>query len=328
MPSATLSGPVAAQHEASAPVDPLARSSAISTPALSPPLLIATDGGASTAAVVRIASAIANRRGGVVDALVVEPPFPAPVTGVHFNDTLLEQESIPPGTRLGRVRDQLREGLRGKQWGLHVEFGRAGPTIARAASESGARLIVLGLGREHSLPRLFGETTAERVLRHASVPVLAVSPEARALPHTAVAAIDFSPASIRAALATRDLLEPPATLCLVHVRKVDDQPASDVEGWGEVYDAGVSIQLERLGEQLALPGVSVQGRIDNGSVARAMLQIAREMGADLIACGSHGAHVLDRWILGSVAARLLRASSCSVLVAPAHGTYESEEMSK
>jgi nucleotide-binding universal stress UspA family protein len=315
---------VGAQPKGPTLVDPLARSAATSAPALSPPVLIAIDGGASTGAVVRIANAIASRSGGVVDALVVEPPFPAPVAGVHFNDAVLEQESIPPGTRLGHVRDQLRDGLRDMQWGLHVEFGRTGPTIARAADESGARLIILGLGRAHSLPHFFRETTAERVLHHSGVPVLAVSTGARGLPHTAVVAIDFSPASVQAALVTRDLLEPPASLCLVHVRTADDQPASDVEGWGEVYDAGVAIQLERLGERLARPGVRVHGRIDNGPVARAILQVALENGADLIACGAHSAHLIDRWLLGSVAARLLRTSACSVLVAPSQRTYESE----
>jgi nucleotide-binding universal stress UspA family protein len=324
MSSATLSPPVTTQSERAVLLDPLSRAGVIGGTAPAAPILVATDGSSSAAAAVDFAAALAARNGGVVDALVVELPFPAPVSGVHFDESEL-RDAIPPRTRLSRVRDQLVHALAGTRWGLHVEFGRIGPTIARAAGAVGARLIALGLSRDHRGRRPLGDVIAARVLRHAQVPVLAVVPGRDGLPHTAVVAVDFSPSSIRAAAAARDLLEPPATLWLLHVLAPFDQPVSDVEGWSAVYEAGVSIELEKLGEQLAADGLRVETRLENGPVARALLRVAREVGADLVACGSHGGSTFTRLVLGSVAAEVLREANCSVLVAPPHDVHATVE---
>jgi hypothetical protein len=67
-------------------------------------------------------------------------------------------------------------------------------------------LIVMGLGSHGVLARLMHRETTLRVIRNARVPVLAVPSDAVELPRTAVAAIDFTPASEDAARAALDVL--------------------------------------------------------------------------------------------------------------------------
>ncbi len=52
-----------------------------------------------------------------------------------------------------------------------------------------------------------------------------------------------------------------------------------------------------------------------GKPADEILEVAREIGADLIIVGSHNLHGLERLILGSVSEKIVRNAQCSVEVA-------------
>ncbi|CAN5871520.1 hypothetical protein BH11MYX2_BH11MYX2_08540 [soil metagenome] len=54
-----------------------------------------------------------------------------------------------------------------------------------------------------------------------------------------------------------------------------------------------------------------------GHPANEILQIAEELGADLIMIGSHGKTGLERLVLGSVSERVVREAKCPVMVARA-----------
>jgi nucleotide-binding universal stress UspA family protein len=59
----------------------------------------------------------------------------------------------------------------------------------------------------------------------------------------------------------------------------------------------------------------VETKIANALPADAILRTAQETGADLIAMGTHGRSGFNRWMMGSVAERVLRESRIPVLVA-------------
>lgn len=81
---------------------------------------------------------------------------------------------------------------------------------------------------------------------------------------------------------------------------------------------------DALGEltlELARRGARVRTRIaPAGQVDETILAVAREEAVDLIALTSHGRRGLERWFLGSVAERLLRASPVPVLLVRASPT--------
>jgi nucleotide-binding universal stress UspA family protein len=248
-------------------------------------------------------------------AVTVLEPLPVSVADVTLGPpTLVYQQEITDGL-LSSIEMQLVRGG-GKNWKLAVQFGRAAPVIARYAREAHADLIVLGLGKHGKLARLGGAETAARVVRLSEVPVLAVGESTRGLPHTAVVAMDFGESSMRAAREALALLQPPGRLHLVHVRwAVNGQTLGD-SAWERTYADGVQRGFERVVRELAVrDDIQITTEFVKGAVLETLLLVAKKVSADVIAAGSHSQTVIDRMIIGSTPAQLLRAAPHSVLIA-------------
>jgi nucleotide-binding universal stress UspA family protein len=65
-----------------------------------------------------------------------------------------------------------------------------------------------------------------------------------------------------------------------------------------------------------LGGVQIETRVVEALPVDGILQVARDISADLIAMGTHGRSGFNRLMLGSVAERVLRASEVPVLTVP------------
>jgi nucleotide-binding universal stress UspA family protein len=315
MPSANEDAAAAAHALASEETDPLARSAVGVERRSTAPIVVAVDGSRAAGAALRVAAALADRDRAPVEAVLLEGIAPSG-SGMSLCADVLRQASLAENTRLGRVRRQLCAILETHAWNLHVEFGSFGPAVTNVARSTDAWLIVLGLTRQRPARRLLGSGAVARVLQSAQIPVLAVAATARELPHVAVAAIDFSPASLRAARVARDLLARPGTLHLVHVRAARAERASEIEGWGAVAEAGVSLKLEELASELAADGVSVVAKLASGALIGALLGATRDVSAELIACGAHSVSAIDRFLVGHVPLELLQRVECSMLLAP------------
>lgn len=66
-------------------------------------------------------------------------------------------------------------------------------------------------------------------------------------------------------------------------------------------------------------GVPIRGIVKQGETWRTIIDTAAEIGAGMIVMGTHGRRGLPRALLGSVAEKVVRTSSCPVLtVHPGH----------
>ena len=82
----------------------------------------------------------------------------------------------------------------------------------------------------------------------------------------------------------------------------------------EVDDAAAAYLL-RMGREVRLKGVpDVAGRLVHGNPGLAITDFAQEVPNNLVAMATHGRSGMGRWILGSVADRLVRHSGDPVLV--------------
>jgi nucleotide-binding universal stress UspA family protein len=72
--------------------------------------------------------------------------------------------------------------------------------------------------------------------------------------------------------------------------------------------------LWALADSLGAEGLRVDWLAAEGQAAEAIVQRAREVGADLIAMTTHGRSELARHVLGSVADEVMRRADCPVLV--------------
>jgi nucleotide-binding universal stress UspA family protein len=142
-------------------------------------------------------------------------------------------------------------------------------------------------------------------------------------------AVDFSRFSRRAldwALALARWHGARITVLHVHQLFMPAGGAGALAGPGVVpvglTDADRASLLERLNEFVAaarVAAVSVETLVHEApNVPRAIIEAAREDHADLIALGTHGRSGFDRWVLGSVAEKVVRTAACPVLTVPVH----------
>jgi nucleotide-binding universal stress UspA family protein len=78
--------------------------------------------------------------------------------------------------------------------------------------------------------------------------------------------------------------------------------------------------LENLGKELAGGNFAVRTRLASGAPYEEILKISRRENADLIVMGTHGRTGFTHVMLGSVAEKVVRLSTCPVLTVPDSAT--------
>lgn len=189
------------------------------------------------------------------------------------------------------------------------------------AAELGADLIVVGATAGGALHRLLG-STADRVVRRAACPVLVVRGEPAMPPARVLAPVDLSPLSAEVFRTGLERLgglpgnvpEIEALFVLSPIqRQVSPQFAP------EQVDRFAEEELERF--VTAHAGDAARGRVRCqvrvGTAREEILAEIADRQPDLVLLGTHGHGGFDRFVIGSVAADIMREAPCSVLVVPA-----------
>lgn len=285
-----------------------------------PRVLLATDGTSETDDAARVAIHQARRLGARLQVVAAADGAPPVNIGREIQWVSTDEAQTDEELAVGnRVRESLRTILGdAADWDLNVRRGVTADVIADAARESGADIIVMGRGKPRGLVRMMGEELTLQVVRQASTPVLAVRAGGAAIAHTAVAAVDFSAASIVAARAASRLLEPGPDgrrrLILLHV---------PIRGDDEL-DASTLRQFARLESMLAAgqpsagaAPLAIERHITTGNVHGAIQALVAAEDAQIVALGTHGRGFLERLFVGSAAISMLRDADVSVLISPA-----------
>jgi nucleotide-binding universal stress UspA family protein len=281
-------------------------------------IVIATDGTPQSDGAVRVGRALAQRDGVTAELLSVIEPVPifptdiVPPADVELTELLREGRA----DALLRQRDRTHPGIR--VWPFDIKTGPRVETIAARAERADASMILLGIGAHGVAARLMQRETAVRVMRAARCPVLALPSDAWGVPHSAVAAVDFTESSDRAALTALSLLGHRGTLYLAHVQPRLTIPQGDSRPWDQITNGdSVLGRLQALEARLAPPpSVRVEHVLLHGEPAHELVAFAAEHRVDMIAAGTHGRSALERLVLGSVSTSLIRTAACWVLVAP------------
>lgn len=196
--------------------------------------------------------------------------------------------------------------------------------ILAQAARLRSDLIVMGTHGRSGFERLFLGSTAEKVLRKASCPVMTVPPKAPdAMPAGPVpfakilCAIDFSLSSESALEYAISLAQQAkGTLALVHAIDLppvyyDFSPPAviDLDAWAnEARQRLRAMVPDAVRTSCDVREVVAQGRAD-----REILNIAGTLGADLIVMGVQGRGAADLFFLGSTTHRVLCEAHCAVL---------------
>ncbi|HEU4643112.1 MAG TPA: universal stress protein [Gemmatimonadaceae bacterium] len=279
---------------------------------------------------LRVARLLSLRTGASVQVLSVLPPEAAYLIPADLFPLPPEYERDRGMVRLRGLERQMGEVLGEERvWPAELLFGDAPRVIAEAARARRAKLIIMGIGRHDPTSRLLAGETTVHTIRHAGVPVLAVAGDGARLPATAVAAVDFSPASVHAVEQALELLAPPATLHLVHVWPQIETVHPLLHQRLLEYEHTLPERFARLRQLLAVPaGITVQETATTGTTVEELLAFARATRAELLIAGRQSHPILERLTMGSVTAALLRGSTCSVLVAPEPGVRDVDRIER
>ncbi|HLX09582.1 MAG TPA: universal stress protein [Thermoanaerobaculia bacterium] len=217
-----------------------------------------------------------------------------------------------------RLQEQaVRVGIEsGELAGVQPLEGAPHRVLVAAAEEAGADLIVVGAAESWgSLSKLLG-STADRVIRAATCPVVATRGELVVPPRRVVIAVDLSPAA-------GDAMRCGLRVLAAIGGGPGGHPHTAVEA---LLVTAAGQEIERRAEDSLKsfvdshspdPGWHVTGRVRGGAVAHAeILARCRDAVPDLIVLGTHGRGGFERFLIGSVSESVLRHAQGSLLVIP------------
>jgi nucleotide-binding universal stress UspA family protein len=278
-------------------------------------ILVATDFSTRSDRAMRRASLLAGKLG-------------ARLTLVHVVDadqppSLVTTDEVAASRLLEQLARTLREvdGL-DADWAVRVDDVYAG--ILAAAEESSADLIVIGPHRSR-LSDVFVGTTAERVVRRSTRPLLVAVEVPSAHHRGTLLALDFDEASkfaARKALAmgvfdhtevvVMHAFDAPAE----NYMKRALEPSVEIAEYVQVEGKAASKELRALLAALELPPSAQTVASIKGSPARTILEAAQRTDSDLIVLGTNQRKGFERALIGSVTADVIRDAHRDVLIIP------------
>lgn len=278
-------------------------------------ILVATDFSTRSDRALRRASLIASRVG-------------AKLTLAHIIDSdraeaLIEAERTAVSAVLADTASILRnnDGV-DADWRIEVDDVHAG--VLTAADEVSADLIVIGPHRSR-LREIFVGTTAERVTRLSTRPLLVAVETPSAHHRKTLLALDFDEASEAAARAALAMgIFDRTQVVVMHAFDAPAQgmmkrsmlPPGQVSTYVDEKRDTAGEQLQSLLGCLGLPRTGQNVVSMKGSPARTILDLAKEIDSDLIVLGTNQRKGFERALVGSVTADVIRGAHRDVLIIP------------
>jgi universal stress protein A len=191
-----------------------------------------------------------------------------------------------------------------------IESGTPHAGVLSVADATRAGLIVLGPGR-----------TADRVVRHATVPALIAHPSR---PGIVVGTSDFSDPSLPALeAAASEAQRRGSRLQILHIVDVGIFALAGAGGGALPGASGISLPAidelvmaaqSRLRDALTRFAIDGEAVVKVGPAASTIVDHTASPPAELVVVGTHGRTGLSRLTLGSTAEAVIRSAPCSVLV--------------
>ena len=228
--------------------------------------------------------------------------------------------------RMSEATDQLadlkqRSLRRHLRVGTRIATGIPSVEINQAAEDEDSDVIVVGTRGKSGLAHVLLGSTAERVIRTARCPVLAVHMTESSAPrevacHRLLVPIDGSDCSLDALEYAAVIARPAkASIDVLHVL----EPVS--YGLDFTFDnaqqrahlrESMKKKVDQLCMALAASGLTVKGHVVGGLAVDSILSQAKALSSDVIVMGTHGRRGFSHALAGSVTEAVLRRAECPV----------------
>jgi len=302
-------------------------------------ILVALDGSSFAEATLPVALGLAKQLGAQIELVTVHEPMPGRhnISGSSTHEHVLERELIAARHEaavraLDAVRDRIMQRADAPVVTTTVLAGVPAERLLKHATERGASLLIVATHGLGGLSRQWMGSVTDALVRHATIPIVTVRPDASYESRTPDARAEWT---LRRLLVTLDgskaaerILEPlqalvPTTVAYQLLRVISPQnqllraltPTSEHERDLAEQRQAATDYLDEIKARLQAAGVSATQRIMTDSVvAHAIADCAHEPDIDLVAIATHGRGAIGRLALGSVADKVLRSTDKPVML--------------
>lgn len=230
---------------------------------------------------------------------------------------------------LKEIADQLREESIGVR--TEVTVGSPAEEILRFAGEAGCDLIAMSTHGRNAIGRSILGSVTDKIVHSADVPVLTISPETARkyqeqegmtlnrviLPmdgsELAEQAVPYAVSLAQAMSLEVELVQVVPTRLPAYAYPGLDMNLPD---FSDDLVREATENLDSVAKSLENEGLTVRTHVLRGSAASALVEFAQQTPQGIITMTSRGRSGLTRWMLGSVAEALVRASGDPVLIIP------------
>lgn len=279
-------------------------------------ILVAVDGSVSSNNALRQTIEFAKHANCNVTAVAVVPHFEGELELIGLRN--MQEAFKEPGEK---VLAQAREIAAELNVNMHTILaeGNAHEAIVDTALDRDCDLIVMGRRGLTRLERAFMGSITQRVIGYSPIDVLVMPYNSELKWDNILLAVDGSACSDVAANSAITLAHAYGSkLSIVSV--VDVPPEAYAEAYGAI-EKMISRSREVVGAievMASAAGVEAETFVREGITHEKIIDLADEQGTDIICIGSHGRTGLKKFLLGSVAERIIGYAKCPVLVVRQH----------
>jgi nucleotide-binding universal stress UspA family protein len=292
-------------------------------------LLVATDGSELAEAALPYAEELAGRLGSEVALLNICESEEQRASNMRQLYMSRLAETLEQGIREYR---RLAGGLESEETKVEsvIVTGNPAEEIIDYAETQHVSLIIMATHGRSGIRRWTMGSVATKVLRGSSVPLALIKageprPAMRErwllakalLPldgsevgETAVAYVEELAVRLKMEVTLLQVVEP--KYIAIGAEPWDYSPYR--QEWLEAMEQSACAYLAGIEQRLNAKGIVVNSRIESGVATERILEVAEQIGADVIAMSTHGRSGVARWAIGSVADRLAHAGNIPLIL--------------
>lgn len=281
-------------------------------------ILLPTDFSATANKAFYHAASLADLFGSSITLLHILEDRRGPLSLEHDPDLLSKVQHQTESELADYAQEHRYEGVPLDTKVIHSHG--AGDAIIQEAE--GFDMIVMGRHGQRTLGKRLLGSVSQALMHETPVPLLNVRGDHKTVPERILVPIDFSDVGKLALDYAKAIAQKTgAQLELLHVAEIVYVPSPYVPIYNPILESHPELEGNLLTEMKGMvtePALasSTLFTVLQGNAAVTIIDHAEESGADLIVLATHGRTGLDRFLIGSVAEKVMRSAGCPVLLLP------------